>query len=249
MPLNIINRTPAEVDAWLEFFEYPSLLDMQHGYGLQPTGVMDDETAKAMDAPRCAFRAEMRRGAAGIAKWGKRDLAIRVQEVLPTYSRADYEAIVLMAARSWSEVCDIRFSMVNAGGDIVVSHKRIDGAGRTLAYAFFPNGGQLPLVMDSSERWKFDVDTQAVLAHELGHTLGIDHDPDGGGLMAAFYDPRRKKPLPGYDTRQAQLRYGPPVIAPPVDPPTDPGTPGATRYTINVEGRIDIPGYTLVKNR
>lgn len=250
MPLDIVNRTPEQVTAWLEFYEYRTLLDMQHGYGLPPTGVLDEETAKAMEAPRCGSRGEMRRGG-GLVRWAKKDLSLRVSEVLPGYSRTDYESIVLAAARSWSEVCDVRFSMVTSGGDIVISHKRIDGAGRTLAYAYFPNGGQLPLVMDSSERWKYDVDTQCVLAHELGHNLGIDHDPDGQGLMAPFYDPRRKKPMPGYDVRQAQSRYGTPTIAtPPVTPPpVDPPPAGVTEYVIRVRGTATVDGYQLVKTR
>lgn len=63
-------------------------------------------------------------------------------------------------------------------GDIRLSARAIDGNGGTLAFAFAPNGGDM--VFDSTDssfnNTTFNSRTLFnVIAHELGHSLGLDH--------------------------------------------------------------------------
>ena len=62
-------------------------------------------------------------------------------------------------------------------GDIRIGMRNIDGASNVLAFANFPNGGDV--VMDSSENWSSSANSyrffRNVLLHEVGHSLGLNH--------------------------------------------------------------------------
>lgn len=68
-----------------------------------------------------------------------------------------------------------------------------DGTGKTLAHAFFPNDGDVHF--DDAETWTTStrasaeqpIDLVTVAAHELGHSLGLDHSSDPNALMYPFY--------------------------------------------------------------
>jgi hypothetical protein len=69
--------------------------------------------------------------------------------------------------------------LVGVRGDIRIGGQNIDGSGSTLAYAFFPNNGDI--VIDTSELNFFSTSTnnyrslRNTLMHEIGHTFGLDH--------------------------------------------------------------------------
>jgi hypothetical protein len=89
-----------------------------------------------------------------------------------------------------------------------------DGPGNVLAHASAPNpydDRQVILHFDDDERWvnsqTQNVDLLTVAAHEIGHTLGLDHSRDPRALMyAAYTGPNRN--LGDDDIAGIQSLYG-----------------------------------------
>lgn len=61
--------------------------------------------------------------------------------------------------------------------------------GGALAHAFFPRRGEAHF--DNDERWSLDSgkgrNLFVVMAHEIGHTLGLEHSPVSNALMSPYY--------------------------------------------------------------
>ena len=144
------------------------------------------------------------------------------------------------AWREWEKVCAIEVSRVSdvRFANIRYTAKRIDGPSGTLAWAELPCGSdrQLESRIDSGDRWHYDpltapargtVHIGAVMCHENGHLLGLDHETDENqtSLLDPFYDPSIRVPQQ-WDIAQAVLRYGPPAVN---IPPVDPGNPDVTK--------------------
>lgn len=74
-----------------------------------------------------------------------------------------------------------------------------DGSGNVLAHAFFPppNGGSIAgdIHFDEDESWTLKtkntsnqpIDLMTVAAHEIGHSLGLNHSSEPNALMFAYY--------------------------------------------------------------
>ena len=95
----------------------------------------------------------------------------------------------------------------------------IDGAGGTLAHAYFPQfGGDVHV--DDTEYWTIGeykgTNLLQTMVHELGHSLGLSHSDVRDAIMAPFYrgwDPNFK--LSADDKRAIQALYGKKVIKTP----------------------------------
>lgn len=121
-------------------------------------------------------------------------------------SQAAVESAIKTALGTWSAVAAITFTQTTQPGrrdSLDFSFLRIDGAGRTLAQAYYPDDVNSARVagdvqFDSSERWEggnslggdaFDLVLTAV--HEIGHALGLEHSNVAGSVLAASVAPNQ----------------------------------------------------------
>lgn len=104
----------------------------------------------------------------------------------PPLSDVAVQAALKQAAGWWAEHLQIELVEVpyTAGPHIPIRFERIDGPGGVLAEAYLADGTARPkpLRFDSGERWTPGapaanlVSLPTVACHELGHSLGLDHD-------------------------------------------------------------------------
>ncbi|MBN9523691.1 matrixin family metalloprotease [bacterium] len=96
------------------------------------------------------------------------------------------QAAFKQATGWWAEQLELDFVEQPAGTAVMIpiTFARIDGPQGVLAQAYLADGTTRPkpLTMDSSERWTAGapasglVSIPTVACHELGHSLGLDHD-------------------------------------------------------------------------
>jgi hypothetical protein len=119
---------------------------------------------------------------------------------------AGWQAAVASAFSMWSSVANLTFIQVpddgnpfngpTSSGDIRIGLEAFDGPGGVLAHGFYPpNNGNTAagdIHFDIAELWKIGFggagfDIVQVLAHELGHALGLNHSGVPNSLMNPFY--------------------------------------------------------------
>ncbi len=188
--------------------------------------------------------------------WRKRTLKWAIKGSLPSASADVFRAAAAEAFSCWQAVAGLRFVEAQPGeqADITLTAGPIDGAGGTLAWSQLPVGNDAPLTQkyDTSEKFvlaaaplRGQIDLVAVIVHEVGHALGLDHArADSPDIMAPTYKPGLRKPQPG-DVARMQRLYGPPDPVQPVPEPT-PGGSVIVIEVLNAE-RIRIPGYRVTK--
>lgn len=160
------------------------------------------------------------------SRW-PRDATIRYRLALPGLPGVSRDALrtVFRAACDWWEAeCGLWFDEVDSRENFVVTamHQQPGGvlADCTLPYQF-----PVRMRLDASEPWAIGspvpynrVWLLAVLAHEIGHGLGLDHG--GDSLMRPVYDPRMR--IGTWERQLVREAYGPPR---PRSTPTNPGSP------------------------
>ncbi|MBC7452193.1 MAG: matrixin family metalloprotease [Massilia sp.] len=150
---------------------------------------------------------------------------------LADFMPVGYMNAITSAFAAWSAVADITFVKVaddgaaynatTASGDIRLGGQTIDGAFNALAFGNLPpdngNSAAGDIHFDTAEAWKLGFggsgfDLFQVLAHELGHAIGLDHsvtDPlVGPSLMDAYYS-ETTRGLQADDIAGARFLYGP----------------------------------------
>lgn len=162
-----------------------------------------------------------------IRKWPDHMTTLR-WTLVGSFHQFDDDIAIKAAAEAWNnwaEVCGLRFEYAEPndprGVHVPLDVGRIDGPNGVLAQAYLADGTERPKnqLADSAERWAVSanapsdrVDLVAVLCHESGHSLGIEH-LSPGALMQPTYQPGLRTPQQE-DIQQAQLRYGKPKPKP-----------------------------------
>lgn len=168
----------------------------QKFFGLPDTGILDEKTREAMSRPRCSMPDFPEHEFRTIGAWNRRSLSYAFG---PLTTQAVGGAVAQDAVRNafhtWQLTnIDLRFTEVSQtqNPDILVEWRPandpdLDMRGGTLAHADFPPGfwiivSSLPLPIhfdDIEHTWnigsEFDIETVAL--HEIGHCLGLLHEP------------------------------------------------------------------------
>ncbi|NXU77935.1 MMP28 protein, partial [Oreotrochilus melanogaster] len=176
---------------------------------LPPSGLLDAPTLHQMALPRCgtgdgksrdSASPRRRRNTQHGGRWYKRHLSYRVVNCPSYLPQHEVRLAVRAAFQLWSNVSSLVFWEVQDGpADIRLTffhgdhndglNNAFDGPGGALAHAFFPRRGEAHF--DSAERWSLHSgkgrNLFVVVAHEVGHTLGLEHSPVKSALMSPYY--------------------------------------------------------------
>merc|ERR1712215_365721 len=220
-----------------------ALKNFQEFAGIDKTGVLDEETQKLMETPRCGIDDRVSDFVLQGSRWPRKQLTYRISKYPKSssrLSRQDLEEETKKAFSMWQESSGLTFSQRTSGDvDIDIRFERydhgdgnaFDGPGGVLAHAYFPQfGGRAHF--DDTEDWSITPfkgnQILNTLTHEFGHSLGLRHSNVKGAIMAPFYkgwDPNLKVDLD--DKKGIQALYGEPS---PIRPTRRPDiTTGAPR--------------------
>jgi hypothetical protein len=102
------------------------------------------------------------------------------------------KTLLALALQTWANYSLLDFVEVADPGagdlvDILVQSSAIDGQGKTLAFAYFPTTGDI--TFDTSEVWSENKFLETAV-HELGHSLGLDHEDDTPAIMNSILNNR-----------------------------------------------------------
>lgn len=148
---------------------------------------------------------------------------------LSSFMPVGWQAAISSAFSAWSAVANLTFVEVadtgeafnapGASGDIRIGGHFFDGAGGVLAHGYYPpNNGDTAagdIHFDTGDLWKIGFggagfDLFQVMAHEVGHALGLDHTGVAGSLMNPFYTEAFAGPQAD-DIAGMQYIYGRPI--------------------------------------
>lgn len=208
---------------------HDALRQYQHFNGLPITGALDPATAAQMSRPRCGFPDVLIIGEFVVHgnRWDRLALTYRFDNFSPDLSDGETRAAMQAAFALWSAVTPLTFAEVfDASADLVIRFvtgdhgdgSSFDGPGRVLAHAFFPppNAGALAgdVHFDEAEVWHGRLPTPAdrfdfmtVAAHEIGHSLGLQHSTVAEALMFPSYSGPHRFLAPD-DVAGVQSLYG-----------------------------------------
>ncbi|CAF3428567.1 unnamed protein product [Rotaria sp. Silwood1] len=203
------------------------LQEYQKRFGLKRTGKLDDATKEHMNRPRCGnidkSVAEMNAASPlGLNKWSRSSLTYSIDGYPTQLSKTQTTNIIREAFQAWVDhvPLNIEPACSTCKADFVIDFQReqhtdrypFDGAGGTLAHAFFPEDGRIHF--DKDEPWTESFNNEhinlyLVAVHEIGHALGLDHVYNEQSIMYPSYQSMSKSNiLPRPDRDAIQSLYG-----------------------------------------
>ncbi|XP_048350384.1 collagenase 3-like [Sphaerodactylus townsendi] len=235
------------------------LREMQAFFGLEVTGKLDEETFELMQEPRCGVPdvGEYNFFPRNV-KWSNNNLTYRIVNYTPDLTKAEVDRAFRKAFKVWSDVTPLNFTRIRSGtADIMISFGSrehgdfypFDGPSGLLAHAFPPGpkfGGDAHF--DEDELWSTDskgYNLFLVAAHELGHSLGLEHSRDPGALMYPVYTYTGNTGfiLPDDDVQGIQTLYGKGEYDP---HPDHPKTPEKCDANLALDAITELRGETLI---
>jgi len=180
------------------------------------------------------------------SRWNRTDLRWKLADFLPNLTQAEQFTVAERAFNTWSTVSSLTFQRVEAteAADIVVSFVTdehgdsfpFDGVGDVLGHAFFPSSPSPGAVhidaagVLATQPAAGEFALYAILLHEIGHALGLEHDPDVDSVMASTYHVRDDEGLATSDVDAILRLYGshdgavaPLAVLPPAECTAPPG--------------------------
>lgn len=199
----------------------------QRYHGLEVSGDPDPLTIAHLERPRCAHPDRMELGSSS-SKWGIKSLTYYQTIDYPGVPAAEIAADYAEAWHRMTAVCGLTATRAldPTKAQILAVSAPIDGPFNILAMSELPQnnagvGTVLHQTYDIAEVSLTRAQRVAMMAHEIGHALGLDHAAPGSGNLMAPVLSSIDRPQAG-DVAELVSRYGPPATQPTAPPATTP---------------------------